>query len=421
MLDCRENRHGKPRMFIFSARGFEQTREEKGVNMKRNCLSAGVFGIVAVSGEQTYAQAASYYVCADGSDDANDGRSEKTPFKTLQKAVYMAAAGTVKKITVIGSVPGDTTIENAGSTEILITGVPDAKVIILGGFCINNSKVRFTHTQITNTGKQGLYIDGKSVVTFGAGTLITGCHSTLGAVYAKGGTLNMMGNAAISGNKARFGGGVYVKDGTLNMTDNAAISGNTAKFCGGVCVMRGGTLNIMDNATISGNTAHTGGGAGFREGALNMSGRAAIFNNAATSMGGGVALFGSSALNMTGSTAVAGNKARNYGGGVASNSGMCILAGGKITGNAAKSGGGVWSGSGIDIENVEVSGNRAAYGAGVYIDKGKLTVSGGKITVNEAKFAGGGVYVNSGAEYETQNASVTDNKAREGVPNVFRN
>lgn len=388
--------------------------------MKRNCLSAGVFGIVAVSGEQTYAQAASYYVCADGSDDANDGSSEKTPFKTLQKAVYMAAAGTVKKIAVIGPVPVDTTIENAGNTEILITGAPDAKIVILDRFRINNSKLRFTHIQITNTGKQGLYIDGKSVVTLGADTLITGCHSTLGAVYVKGGTLNMMANAAISGNKAHAGGGVYVSGGILNMTDNAVISGNTAKFCGGVCIASDGTLNIMDNAAISGNTAHTGGGASASGGTLNMSGRAAIFNNAATSMGGGVALFGGSALNMTGSTAVSGNKARNYGGGVASNSERCILEGGKITGNAARSGGGVWSGSGIDVENVEVSGNRAAYGAGVYINKGKLTVSGGKITENEAKFAGGGVYVNSGAEYETQSASITDNKASEGVPDVFR-
>jgi hypothetical protein len=389
------------------------------MNIKKNTLFTRVMALMCMlcvgqafgMGIAQIAAGPSYYVRANG-DDGNDGLSEAAPFKTLKKAVYMAAAGTVKTITVIGPVDGGCTIVNAGNPEILITGKPGAsdteKALILGGgtsiissqwggshitngISISNSKVRFTHIQIRNMDGRGLAIN-EAEVTLGASALITGCNNN---------------NDGGSSPNYNLGAGVGLVSGTLNMTDNAAISGNTASGSshGGGIYVDGGILNMTDNATISGNTADEG---------------------------GGVFVLSMCKINMTGNAAISGNIAAN-GGGVyifmATSHGESIIEGGKIQGNTAwGQGGGIyveWDEN--IIENVTVSGNKAWRGGGVYIGAQaystvKLTVTGGKITGNEAESAGGGVYVEKGAAYESvKGASVTGNKAGDGEgENVFR-
>jgi hypothetical protein len=379
---------------------------------------------------QAFGQAASrsYYVRADG-NDSNNGRSEETPFKTLKKAVEMAAAGAVRTITVIGTVDG-CRISGAGTQEILITGKPDAsgteKALISSEIGVYGpSKVKFTHVQITNKKGRGLSISGE--VTLGVGARITNCifHN----------------NNGVGG-----GAGVYMEEGILNMTDNAVISDNTSVGLrgsgGGGVFMRnnsttmGGssTLNMSGNAVISGNTVENGGGGGVYvdwRGTINMSGNAAISGNNANGergYGGGVYVHDDTILNMygqinmSGNAAISGNIANYGGGGVVSDS---PIKGGKITGNSANKGGGIM-GSATKMENVEVSRNKAEYGAGVYITRGryknsKVTVTSGKITNNEAEFTGGGVYVAGGAVYESdKGTSVTGNRAGDGGENVFR-
>jgi predicted outer membrane repeat protein len=430
---------------------------------------------------QAFGQTAnrSYYVRADGDDSANNGRSEEAPFKTLKKAIEMSGAGAVKTITVMGTVEG-CRIENAGSSEILITGKPDAsdteRALISSSVVIRNTKVKFTHVQITNTRGRGLDLTS-AIVTLGVGVRITKCsqynneRSSYGAgVYMDSGTLNMTDNAAISDNKVAtrenlykingYGGGIYMKNSILNMSDNAVISGNTASSYGGGVSSNGtgGQINMSGNSVISGNTAQYGGGVAFgydniidnflsgggasgsstvRQ--INMSGNSVISGNTAQ-YGGGVS-FGSGGNikggTITGNTAkrgggvagagklenveVSGNNA-DEGAGVYSTGELLTVTSGKITGNSAKErGGGIFAGT-CKMENVEISGNKAEYGAGYYVEKGKLTIAGGKITGNEAKYVGGGVYLKTGATYEAgKGASVTGNKAGDGEgEDVFR-
>jgi hypothetical protein len=328
---------------------------------------------------QAFGQAAnrSYYVRADG-NDANNGRSEEAPFKTLKKAIEMAVAGAVKTITVIGTVEG-CKIGNAGSSEILITGKPDAseteKALISSSVSINNSKVTFTHVQITSTRGRGLDLTS-AIVTLGVGARIT---NGVG-VRMESTTLNMTDNAVITGNSTSLDGGGVAGDGRviINMTDNAAISGNSAGRYGGGAFGH----DLIKGGRVMGNTAKQSGGVWGVEKMENVD--------------------------------VSGNKA-DEGAGVYNRGVLLTVTGGKITGNTAKErGGGVFA-EVCKMENVEISGNKAEYGAGYYLEKGKLTIAGGKITANEAEFVGGGVYAKTGATYEPgKDASVTGNKAGDG-------
>jgi hypothetical protein len=58
----------------------------------------------------------SYYVRADG-NDKNAGISGDAPFKTLQRTLEAAAKTPVKKVTVIGTLAGNTTIQAADPPE----------------------------------------------------------------------------------------------------------------------------------------------------------------------------------------------------------------------------------------------------------------------------------------------------------------
>jgi predicted outer membrane repeat protein len=407
---------------------------------KKSAVLAGVMALMCMLCErQAFAQTAdnrSYYVRADGNDETNDGRSEKAPFKTLQRAVELAADGVVRTVTVIGSVSvgeGEyideniwyASIKNAGTREILITGKPNAKdaekALISGGISIANSKVRLTHVRITNKSGFGLLTGYKSVVTLGAGALIYGCGK--GGVVMVDVTLNMTENATISGNTtANIGGGVFCmgENSTLNMHDNAIISNNNAELGGGVAVSSG-NINIFGRALIYGNTASRfGGGVSMADGStLNMSGNATISGNTTANIGGGVVMANGSTLNMSGNAVISGNNAGEFGGGIAMTD--SIVKGGKVTENTAELGGGIASnGSECKMENIEVSRNKAGYGAGIYIGSGKLTVTGGKITNNEARYAGGGVYEMKGAMYTANGVSVTGNRVWQQTEDVFR-
>ena len=120
---------------------------------------------------------ASYYVSAQG-DNANNGLSEDKPLKSLLWAFMQAASGTIKKITVIGTLNETSEIsssmqkitgvvfvllsnsEDKNTAEILITGKSGASgseraVLSAKGsqagvlFIENDVKVRFEHIEIS--------------------------------------------------------------------------------------------------------------------------------------------------------------------------------------------------------------------------------------------------------------------------------
>jgi hypothetical protein len=109
--------------------------------------------LITVCGFSATAQStvSSYYVSATGSDN-NNGRSEDVPFKTLAKAMESAGKGSVKRITVLGTLNrasegsrGDSifSIGHTGTKEILICGKSETEKASLAGgttgtaaFCI---------------------------------------------------------------------------------------------------------------------------------------------------------------------------------------------------------------------------------------------------------------------------------------------
>jgi hypothetical protein len=204
------------------------------------------------------AGAFSYYVRAGGSDQ-NDGLSEGTPFKTLRKAAGAAAEGTIKTVTVLGTLNLESegeddnypaavfTIPGTGGAGITIRGGEEAGVLSGAGAgrmvmrIQGESRVRLEHLVIeggdTDPSGAGLQIIDRARVTMGEGAVIRDnrSQSSGGGVAVAGAASFMMEGGTISGNTVRVGGG------------GGVVVGNTASF-------------TMGGGTISGNTAQSGGG-----------------------------------------------------------------------------------------------------------------------------------------------------------------
>jgi nucleoid-associated protein YgaU len=323
---------------------------------------------IAGSDEFQAISEAAYYVRADGSDE-NDGVSEATPFKTLEKAVQAALRDAKTTVVVIGTVAGATRIQNSGETELVITGKPRASAAeqaVLSGATeqstveiSGHSNVRFASITIAS-GKGGgcfmLYDDAN--LTLGKGAAVRGTPETLwgvrldkatfimnenatltninttitSAVDVAQGTFIMTGNALISQNSVRNGsiqlsgqtqpvemegngGAVHIRDGVFTMDGQAKITGNRASDNGGgVCVDKG-VFSMRGNAMISDNIVETGLGGGVfvnQHGAFAMQEQARIMKNTTAGRGGGVYVFG--AMDMQGAALIANNTAADGGG-----------------------------------------------------------------------------------------------------------
>jgi hypothetical protein len=366
----------------------------------------------------------SYYVRADG-NDANTGTSEAAPFKTLVKAVEAAAKTPVKKITVIGTLAGNTIIKETDKTvgeitkyikkigdkigyagidwsvdesdpdEILITGKPDAsgaeRAVLTpvshdsGILNISTSTIRLEHIEISGL-KTTKAITAVMIVN-GTLTLARGASVTKnegGGLFANRSVVVMRDNAEVSDNEGPYMVGINPGKGSvLIMRDTSRVTGNkvTSGNGGGVGLV-GASLLMQDNAEISGNTAEKGGGAGVfavvdaKNGftsRITMSGKSLVsWNTAAAQAGGGVVLIGSTLL-MQDYAAVTGNSAGKNGGGVlvlndGDNIGQISMSGSAaVSGNTTDMAGGGISVEGAAVtmrDNAAVSGNKAALDGG---------------------------------------------------------
>jgi hypothetical protein len=316
----------------------------------------------------------SYYVRANG-NDRNAGISEEEPFRTLTRAVEVAAKTPVKKITVIGKLEESVRIEDTDPTirqitkimdatgtddfaavlaanvgiaqiqgvydepdpdEILITGKPgatgaekavltttDNKNILL----ILDSTIRLEYIEIggitINSGDPAVVVGGGRL-TLAKGTKIINTTSLdpLAGIAVIEGLLVMCDDAEVSGNVAKDNVGIYLDDSVLYMRDNAIVTGNRATTGnGGGIALSGSTLDMRDNALVTNNSAGNAGGGiitftdtegGFTS-LIRMSGNARVTKNTAK-VGGGILL--QDRLEMSGNAQVTGNTATSAGGGV---------------------------------------------------------------------------------------------------------
>lgn len=234
------------------------------------------------------------------------------------------------------------------------------------------------------------------------------------------------------------GGGVYVgtrADATLK---GCTVANNKSVSTGGGIAAKLGTVTL-DDTTVENNQAVNGGGLfhlGIAvPGSLTLQNGSIIRNNTASSMGGGLFLWGNVGLKSENSE-ISGNKAL-YGAGIAAsqytanfaspklelvdtkvnNNGdaTTVMGGGiyaaqgvvlnaentKLLDNTANSGGGIllWSNSSADLNNSEVSGNKATgNGGGVYVYDAtcSLTASNGTVFRENSGYRGGGIFSSGG-------------------------
>lgn len=234
------------------------------------------------------------------------------------------------------------------------------------------------------------------------------------------------------------GGGVYVgtrADATLK---GCTVANNKSVSTGGGIAAKLSTVTL-DDTTVENNQAVNGGGLfhlGIAvPGSLTLQNGSIIRNNTASSMGGGLFLWGNVGLKSENSE-ISGNKAL-YGAGIAASQytanfaspklelvdtkvnsngdANTVMGGGiyaaqgvvlnakntKFLDNTAKSGGGIllWSNSSADLNNSEVSGNKATGdGGGVYIwdSTCSLTASNGTVFRENSGYRGGGIFSSGG-------------------------
>lgn len=147
----------------------------------------------------------------------------------------------------------------------------------------------------------------------------------------------------ITGGWNRYsGGGVYVSSCSEFIMNGGSITGNRCRYeGGGVFVDSGGTFKLL-GGSVTENGADLGGGVSVEHGTCVANHGTIAKNSAAVQGGGGVHIGQGSSFTLSGS-AIQDNTTAGRGGGIYNRHGTCSIIGGRITGNRAGSGGGVFN------------------------------------------------------------------------------
>ena len=280
-------------------------------------------------------------------------------------------------------------------------GIISAGTLYISGDAVISGNTAYSETRSVYGGGVNF---SQGVFNMSGNASITGNTSQSDTSAAYGGGVNfgsghfaMSGYAIVSENRVLsrtssvFGGGVFQHGGTMTMTDNATISHNLAESERSVTAVGGGihsgynsTFYMSGSASITENIAAAGGGVwlGY-EATLNMEDEPVISHNIAYS-GGGVLVAFSSTLNIKGNASIIYNSANSNGGGVLASLSYVNMNGGRVSGNTAMNGGGIfgdgawgWTerASRIDIASGEISNNTAwVDGGGIMAALPNLTV-----------------------------------------------
>ena len=259
---------------------------------------------------------------------------------------------------------------------------------------VDNGTANFTGGSLTNNAASG----GAAIVLTGGKSLMKGVSVTNNKAKMSGGGIYIMNGAeltissgtVISGNRSgKWGGGIYVSDSKLTI-NGGSISGNHSGTEGGGLYASNSTVTISGGSISYNTTDSNGAGICNRgdKGVLYLYG-GTISNNKAlntkpgTGHCGGILIQGKGSLYVYGGN-ITDNACNSQGGGirVGANSGFGLY-GGKISGNTAYRGAGVYSESDFTMENCVITSNTAANeGGGMYISDCKLTINSGTISNN---------------------------------------
>ena len=232
------------------------------------------------------------------------------------------------------------------------------------------------------------------------------------------GTLNMQEGACIKNNKNTngLGGGINLNNATLNMTGNACITGNIAKQGGGVYGTKS-TVNMSDTAQISINeVSEHGGGIYQNESELLMAEESSVRENTAAKMAGGIRQVNKSQAELTGSASVSYNIAESdVGGGIhqyGADNKVILRDQTSISYNEAReqNAGGICVASGSYLEmydessisyNVAKRSQNVSYGGGIYSSGDIMMTDKASVHDNSTGY-GGGIWLNSSSTSKLQ-------------------
>ena len=336
-------------------------------------------------------------------DDANDGLTESTAVKTLEKANELANAKGTRDI-FLASVYQVTGTENWD----------------LGGKTIHRYKLGSYMIELKDASAsltlQNVVIDGAQYSVAAENAAET--DSIIKA--ASGGTIELKSGAILENNKAaQFGSGILANNGVkITMENGAVIRNNTNRnyeLGGGIMIGNGSTFT-MNGGEISGNTAN-GGGVAIIGSTMVMNG-GTISNNSTYKTSGqgsyGAGVYVADYANASGGDILFTPTPASF-----------EMNGGKITGNTALDyGGGVLTFPQqnqkitININNGEISGNKVTNGSGgavaAFFGVTELNIKGGTLTGNSAYQFGGGVFLYQATNVTIFGGMISENKALRG-------
>lgn len=306
---------------------------------------------------------------------------EKTNCGTYVKGGNLSANGTAV-VTMTGG-----TIQNGSSLY-------GGNVHLAGGSTMNMSGGEI---------KDGCaYADDRSSENYPdyTGSSKVGWDGRGGNIAMGGATLNLTGDARITGGYAEKGGGnveVNSASAVFTMADNVQIADGESGSSGGNLFVRIGTNVTVNGGTISGGKAPTNGG--------NV--------NLSTS--------GNTAITITGGT-ITGGTASNGGNIYADTKSTVTITGGTITGGTASNGGNIYAAGNavINITGGEIKDGTASNGNGGNTSlngSASMTMSGTadstKVTGGQANGLGGSIYQAAGTKFTMEGGTVTGGNASE--------
>ena len=242
---------------------------------------------------------ADLYVSPDG-DNANDGLTSDTPFKTIQHALSI----------------------------ILTDNENPHTITLLNGLYSPSTNGEFFPVDVVNEvsiigeSEAGVILDAENQA--GVMRIIDVDHATVshltltGGYNTKGGGIYCMHsepnleNLTIVNNYAKYGGGIGCIEADP-LLENIMITGNSADLGGGVYVVYSPNLGL-NNVSIIGNSASSGAGMMISSSSNPVLNGVMISGNSADVSGGGISC-SSSNMSLTDVT-ITGNSANNWGGGL---------------------------------------------------------------------------------------------------------
>ncbi len=340
-------------------------------------------------------------------------------------------SNTIVRNTATGTAGSGGGILNLGGTLRIVGGAVDSNSANRAGGGIEDSN--------------GL-VQMDSVMVRG-NSIATAAPGNGGGLHSGGGTVTVTNSSFLS-NTAVEGGGLWsngvlsivsTEDGDMFVMDNTATGNDADKGGGGIYAESAATLTMI-GVMVEGNaatgTSGSGGGLFIADGVQATVAKGTISNNRANRAGGGIEIAndpmadGVASLTLD-DVEVNGNTiavaAPGNGGGIHSGGGALIVKGGSVSSNSAVEGGGIWSNGSVLIERDEddadalISDNTASGddatngGGGLYAETGgDFNVQGATIEGNSAtgtSGSGGGVFVADGASVVMEEVDIIDNSA----------